>query len=182
MYGLLRENLAEDPLSLRDFYEKNGDFFYGVAYKMLRSKEAAEDAVQTLFLKLLADKEIPYDEAHFISRAVVILKNCCIDKMRKGRKNLFSLDEDYTRDLPALDQPIDVLAEQKNIYALMNEAIKALPEETRTVFEMKYILDMSYDEIAQKRHLSNSKINGILRRARSKIKKTMERDLEGEVL
>jgi RNA polymerase sigma-70 factor (ECF subfamily) len=182
MYGLLREKTEEEPISLRDFYESYGDFLYGVAYKMLHSKEAAEDAVQTLFLRLLSKKETPTDTSHFISLAVVILKNCCIDKLRKSRRKLFSLDDDYTRDLPALDQPIDIQAEQKNVYALMKEAVRALPEEARQVFTMKYVLSMSYDEIAEQCHLSNSKISGILRRARSKIKKTMERDLEGEIL
>jgi RNA polymerase sigma factor (sigma-70 family) len=58
----------------------------------------------------------------------------------------------------------------------MKEAVAKLPERYRLVFEMKYVLEMSYDDIARKLQISNAKIGGMLRRSRAKIRESMEKD------
>jgi RNA polymerase sigma-70 factor (ECF subfamily) len=176
MYASL-EVPAEEPFTLKGFYEKYSDFFYSLAKKKLGSKEAAEDAVQTLFLKLISEKEklSELDESRSVSYAAVILKNHCVDKLRR-RRFFLSLDDENTQDLASDELPIEFVAERGNTYALMKEAVSELPERFRLVFEMKYILEMSYDDIARKLNISNAKIGGILRRSRAKIRESMEKD------
>jgi RNA polymerase sigma-70 factor (ECF subfamily) len=180
MYASLKAE-EEEALTLRSVYEQNSGMLYGFAFRILHSKEAAEDAVETLFLRLLSERDYLFslDEGQRTARLIVSVKNIAFDILRKNKHNAFSLDDEYLRDLPSGDLPIEFVAERQNTYALMKKAIAELPEAYRTIFEMKYVLGMSYAEIGEKMHISRFKISGILRRSRARIKKSME---EGENL
>ncbi|MDR0992004.1 MAG: sigma-70 family RNA polymerase sigma factor [Ruminococcus sp.] len=179
MYASLKRE-EEETLTLRAVYEQNAGLLYNFAFRILHSKEAAEDAVETLFLRLLSERDslFAFDEPQRTARLVVSVKNIAFDILRKNKHNAFSLDDEYLKKLPSGDLPIDFVAERQNTYALMKKAVSELPESYRTVFEMKYVLGMSYAEIGERLHISRGKINGILRRSRARIKKSME---EGEV-
>jgi RNA polymerase sigma-70 factor (ECF subfamily) len=180
MYALKEAEEATNALndrSLRSVYEKHAGLLYGFAFGILHSREAAEDAVETLFLRLLTERQLlSFSEPHLTARLVVSIKNIAYDILRKNKHNAFSLDDEYSPDLPSGDEPIEFVSERQNTYELMKKAVAELPDTYRMVFEMKYVSEMSYAEIGERLHLSRGKINGILRRSRARIRKSMRED------
>ena len=58
--------------------------FYRVAYHLLESQQDAEDAVQTLYLKLWDSRDRMSEIKNPLAYGIFILKNICIDRIRRS--------------------------------------------------------------------------------------------------
>lgn len=148
----------ETVLELFDCY---GDTVYRVALSYLRSPQEAEDAVQTVFLKLL-ERDIrvyPGKERAFLTKMTV---NHC--------KNAFSAAR--RRDTVPLDEA--VLTAQPEDRELFR-AVMELPEQYRAVVCLHYFEGYSFQKIARLLRIGPSAVSMRLHRARNILKKQVGR-------
>src|SRR5664279_1721035 len=84
-----------------DLIRQQSRNLYGIAFRILRSQEEAEDAVQEVFIKLWKQGS-KIDEYNNINAvAVTMLKNFCIDQIRK--KKHFVREDQENQYLQSID-------------------------------------------------------------------------------
>lgn len=139
---------------------------YGVACRIAQSAAAAEDIVQDTYIKLWNKRHEMGDIENTESFAVIILRNTCLDYLRKTKNDypLFQCAEvPETVSLPAQIETDD---DARYVKTLINE----LPEKQRQVIMLKHWEGYSDGEIEEITGLSRVNIRTILSRARKTIK------------
>jgi RNA polymerase sigma-70 factor (ECF subfamily) len=172
----------EEKQRIRLIYEKYHDFYFRVAFRYLKSKEEAEDAVHNLFLKIIMNKLqiLSFDDTNLLGWSVKTIRNLCVDVLRNRSRfgNNSSLDDEDTPELLSDEIPIDIIVENRESYYLLKTALAELSEKEQLIMEMKYVENLKFSEIAQMVNMTNNQINAVLRRAREKmrikLKSTME--------
>lgn len=142
-------------------FDRCGDTVYRVALSYLRSPQEAEDAVQTVFLKLL-ERDIrvyPGKERAFLTKMTV---NHCKNLLSAARK----------RDTVPLDEAV-LLAQPED--RELFRAVMELPEQYRAVVCLHYFEGYSFQEIARLLHIGASAVSMRLYRARNILKKQVGR-------
>jgi RNA polymerase sigma factor (sigma-70 family) len=142
---------------------------YGLAFRILRNQEEAEDVVQEIFIKLwkMGDKLDEYRSTDAL--AIAMTKNYCIDLLRK-QKHLYSGDfsaADFQNF--AAPSPQEQL-ENNESGEILNKIIEGLPETYRDVIKLKEIEGDSYEEIAEKTDQNINTLRVTLSRARKIIR------------
>lgn len=143
---------------------------YNLTYRMLGTPEEAEDAAQEAFLRAYSRLE-QYNPNHKFSTWLFSIANHhCIDRLRKRRKTLVSIDDNPVlqnlRTEAAAPEETMLDVEQANeLQALLTQ----LEPEYRTPLILRYWEEYSYDEIAQTMDLSVSAVKSRLFRARKQM-------------
>jgi len=138
---------------------------YKVAFYILESEEEARDAVQDAFVKLWNDRETLGDVNSPKAYAIRLVKNLCIDRIRRQRL-------EFPEELPESVSPEgqDDEIDQKERLNMVMEAIKSLPDRQREILWLRTVEDLSYDEISERLGMTPLTLRVLLSRARSKIK------------
>ena len=138
---------------------------YKVAFYILESEEEARDAVQDAFVKLWNDRETLGDVNSPKAYAIRLVKNLCIDRIRRQRL-------EFPEELPERVSPEgqDDEIDQKERLNMVMEAIKSLPDRQREILWLRTVENLSYDEISERLGMTPLTLRVLLTRARSKIK------------
>ena len=138
---------------------QNARRLYSVAFRILRMKEDAEDAVQETFLKLWRMRKRLGEYSSIEALAVTVVRNHCLDIIRKRRPETPAGNDSAfyaTDDLPT---PFEVLraAETGGIIAAI---LERMPSNYAEVIRMRDIEDQDYDEIAMalKQNVNNVRV------------------------
>ena len=144
-----------------ELFDRYGDTVYRVALGYLRSPQEAEDAVQTIFLRLLErDTQVyPGKERAFLTKTTI---NHC--------KNVLSATK--RRDTVPLEEAV-LLAQPED--QELFRAVMDLPEQYRTVVCLHYFEGYSFQEIARLLRIGPSAVSMRLHRARSTLKQQVGR-------
>jgi RNA polymerase sigma factor (sigma-70 family) len=152
-----------------DLVRQHSRNLYGYAFRILRSQEEAEDAVQEVFIKLwnMGSKLDEYINVGAL--AVTMTKNICIDQIRK--KKHFVSEENAGREFEKADDvsPFDIMQREES-GNILNGIIDKLPEIYRSVIKMREIEDLSYEQIADKTGQNINTLRVTLSRARKLIR------------
>lgn len=149
-------------------YEKP---IYNLAYRMLNNAQEAEDAAQEAFIRAYSNLHRYDVNRSFKTWVFSIASNHCIDRIRKRRLTMLSIDEPLPPH-PSLtsDQP---MPEQTVIEGERSELIELLLDELspdyRAAVVLRYWYDMSYAEIAESLDTTESAIKSRLFRARQML-------------
>ena len=135
-----------------------------VAYRLLRDEMDAEDAVQDAICNLWSNR-IPAtsEEAHF--RLFTILRNVCLNKIKRKRCFLDISECDKTTDNSDLD-------ETEKIKSIM---LASLPPLQKLIFEMSTFEDLEYNVIAERLNMSVDAVKMNMSRARKKLRELYEK-------
>jgi RNA polymerase sigma-70 factor (ECF subfamily) len=150
---------------------------YNLCYRMLGHAESAEDAAQETFLRAYQHLHRYDINRSFATWLLSIAAHYCIDRMRKRKLPVFSVDEDEetTFEIPDLDalQPEKetVRGEQRQ---QVHSLIQTLDSTDRAAIVMRYWYDFSEKEIAESLNLTVSAVKSRLHRARKQLGKTWQ--------
>jgi RNA polymerase sigma-70 factor (family 1) len=142
---------------------------FGYAFRILRHQEEAEDAVQEVFIKLWKIREKLREYNSIEALATTMVKNYCIDQIRKQKNIQSSGDVSENRVNFVSPSPLDQM-EMKESEAIIHKIIDTLPDLYKSVILLKDIEDRSYEEISE---LTNQNINTLrvnLSRARKFVR------------
>ena len=147
---------------------------YMAALAIMRDPFQAEDALQAASAKTLmaADR---YDVgAPFYPWYYRILKNHCLDEIRK-RKPQVAEPHALIERLPAPGDPeSDAIRAQRD--AVLHRALAGLGESHREIVQLRHWQDMSYEEIAQVLDMPVGTVMSRLYRARRALQDALNAD------
>lgn len=152
-----------------------GDALYRVAFFILEDEADASDAVQDLYVKLLASGDKLDGVKNPKAYAVTMLRNMCIDRIRTAKRMYtVSCSEDEAR-LDFLATEPDVLATKEKLRRVL-AIIEGLPSKQREVIRQRVFEERSYQEISQSTGLSENNLRVLLSMARKTIRNEYEKD------
>jgi len=159
------------------------DKIFHLAYRMLGNKQEAEDAVQDTFLRVYNNLD-RYDENQKFSTWIFrIGTNLCIDRLRK-RKPTYSLDAEMPdsegNDFYAMLASKDELPEDQIVLSetqqVIRRAIQTLPEKYKSVVILRYLHDMSLQEIGDVLGMPVTTVKTRVHRGREYLRKKLDTD------
>lgn len=152
-----------------------GDALYRVAFFILEDEADASDAVQDLYVKLLASGDKLDGVKNPKAYAITMLRNMCIDRIRTAKRMYtVSCSEDEAR-LDFLATEPDVLATKEKLRRVL-AIIEGLPSKQREVIRQRVFEERSYQEISQSTGLSENNLRVLLSMARKTIRNEYEKD------
>lgn len=148
---------------------------FSTAYRMLQDENAAADAVQESFIK--AFRALPsFQGGNFKSWLMRIVVNNCYDVLRiRQRQATTSLDAAQEEHEPVaylVDQsegPLDYV-ERMELNQQLEQGIRALPDDQRTVLVLCDVHGYSYEEIAEMTGFPMGTVKSRINRARTKLR------------
>lgn len=162
-----KESDKEIFLELHNNYERK---MYSVALSILKSPTLAEDAVHDSFIKIINNfkkfKQIPCNEID--GWIVIIVKNTSLNILRKENR-LISISEDF--DMMSNDS-----LESESEYDRLVSLIRSMPENYRSILEMKYVLEYSNIEIAKALGITENAVGVRIHRGRAKLIKILKKE------
>lgn len=155
--------------TLYDFYFPK---VYAFVMSRVGSREAVEDIVSDIFLRVLENIRSYEERGHgFTAWLFTVARNVIFDFYGSGRKReLLPLDEGaQIRDEGELAQP-GKLAEQSELKEKVKTVMDGLPERELCILQMKFFAGLQNREIALAMNLTESNVGIILYRVLRKIK------------
>ena len=151
----------------RNIWMPLSERFYRAAYYMLESHQDAEDAVQELYLKLWSTRSSMVDVRNPFAYGVSMLKNICIDKVRKRTvRKAEPLETAPQMEAPPLERQMEM---KDSLNHLMAE-IEKLPPKQRDVLRMKAVEGLEYEEISRRTGLTQVHVRVLVAMARKTLK------------
>lgn len=154
------------PQILTESFKSLSDGLYRVAYYILESEADAQDAVQDLFIKLWNSREQLDTVLNFKAYCTTLIRNLCIDKVRKEQKMQSMEPGPDIAESRRVDDDYDAREKLERVLA----AIERLPARQRDVMKMYVLEEMSYDEIEKRTGMSNLTLRVLLSNARKSLR------------
>jgi RNA polymerase sigma-70 factor (ECF subfamily) len=150
-----RDEAAFDAL-VRAHYAR----LYNYAYRFLGAREAAQDAVQEVFLKVWERRAGPplQDPLAYLYQAV---RNQCLMVLNRERRwNQVEIEDEVVANV--LEPQVD---DAEDLASAAARAVNELPERCRLIFTMSREQDLSYGEIARVLGISPKTVENQIGRA-----------------
>ncbi len=159
-----------DRRAAAEIYDELLPKLYGFFFARTGKKEVAEDLCQDVFLKLVGRIET-FDEerGRFTVWFWQIARNILIDHYREKKEAPFSRFEDDAVEAMAVAEMPDI--GQRIMFGKLQNFLMTLVREERELFELRYVAEMPYKEIAIVLAKSEGSLRVAALRVKQKIKK-----------
>lgn len=163
--------------------ERYKDMVFSLAYKMLKSREEAEEVSQDTFIKAFKSLQSFKGDSKFSTWLYKIAYRNCLDalKKRKLKYNTDTIDEVTIHKIKSTDDILEGI-ERKERARVMEECLDKLPEDERSLLWMFYFEELSLKEIITVTDLSESNLKVKLHRARKRLLTVVQREVEPELI
>jgi len=148
--------------------QKLKDKMYRLAVRLVRDPEEARDVVQDALGKIWNKRDKLETVDNKEAYCMTITRNVGIDKIRKKRMTTTDIDEHY--DIASKSANPERLTIVKDEFKRVRKVIDDLPENHRTVIQLRDIDGYSYKEIVEITGFSQEKVKVYLHRARTRLK------------
>ncbi len=136
-----------DRSALVRVYDEYSGLVYGIALRILRSAEAAEDVVQDVFLQLWRNPSaFDSQRGKLAPWLAVITRHKAVDALRKLRLSADPPEDASRGGTEAAETPSYALADAEKAKTLMAR----LPQEQRRALEMAFLDGLTHGEIAER--------------------------------
>jgi RNA polymerase sigma factor (sigma-70 family) len=170
---LMRIVQSGDYSPASEIYDRYSGRIYNFALRFLKNSEAAEDATQEVFVKMLKHANQFHGDAKLSTWLFSITANWCRDYLRKAdNKSKESDDVLLTLATPSELAP-DRNLERRENEQLVRRALESLTEEQREAILLSRYQGLSYAEIAQIAGCSEGAVKTRVFRAMETLKKTL---------
>ncbi len=153
-------------------------FWYDVnsyVLSLVKEDADAEDVTIETFTKVFAKLELYNVDFDFKNWVISIAHNTALDLLRK-RKNFKVSFEDYQLSSIEKYPSVEELFIQKQTEDTFLDKLKSLDEKYKKVLELRYLEDLSLNEIAEKLELSLSNAKVRLMRAKKLIENQLNKN------
>ena len=167
---------TEQELFIR-IYEQFFRLMLFVANDMLKDYALAEDVVQEAFLAIAKNMgKISKNSGILSSKTknfcVTIVRNKCIDLLRKQKGESVSFEEMEYEMESDLTLPVEAMIQEEG-FQMLKDCIRSLDEDYRIVFELRYFQEYSQKEIAEILDISVKLVNMRLYRAKKQLQERL---------
>lgn len=162
-----------------EIYDRYSGRIYNFAFRFLRNSEAAEDATQEVFVKMLKHASQFHGDAKLSTWLFSITANWCRDYLRKADNRTKESDE-VLLTLPAPSELApDRTLEKRENELMVRKALAALTPEQREAILLSRYQGLSYAEIAKIAGCSEGAVKTRVFRAMETLKKTLAGEARG---
>ena len=173
--------LSQNPQSFNHLVEQYGPMVYRLCFRILHHRENAEDMTQEVFVKAWKALDRFRGDSGFSTWLHRIAVTQCLDLLRhqKRKKRKDATTPASPRTIPEWQQPVDPhdgperVLEQKELLALLHEALLSLPRRQQMALALAQAEDTSSEGIAQSMGLTVTAVDSLLYRARQNLKNTI---------
>lgn len=174
--------LEGDVSSFASLVNKHKTMAYNLAFRILKSREDAEEVAQDSFLKAFQSIKDFKRESKFSTWLYRIIYNNCISKARKKKLDAASYDDEMYEWM----EPEETARVLEKMHGLeqkkyVNEALARLPGDDAAVVSLFYMNESSVEEISEVTGLSQSNVKVKLHRARKKLYEELNGLLKSEL-
>ena len=166
---LLRRLARGDEESLGALYDRHADGLLGLALKLLRERQEAEDAVHDLFVEVW-QRAGEYDPRRGSVRTWIAmrLRSRCLDRLRRAKVRRDKTPEPVVTAAPP--EAIERAVDEPRVRA----ALATLGEPQREVVLLSYFGGLSSAEIAERLAIPIGTVKSRLRAALATLRSTLE--------
>lgn len=140
--------------------------------KLTSNETISEDLTQDTFLKLIRsiDRFDVYGKATFGTYLMTIARNCYVDYLRKNKNTVLNIDDYEIADVWTVENKVLKGIETSEMIRLIDD----LPWEQAQAIKLKYLEQLTLQEIAEKFNTQSktikSRIHGGMARLRKSLK------------
>lgn len=139
---LFIELKSNNKIAFEKLYIKYNKLVYGIAFSILKNKEASEDVVQSVFSKLYEMDKSKMPENKEASWLYTLTKNEAITFLRKKDNNI---DLESIYNIEDKDNEINNIIDQVEF----NRLIHGLNDKEKQIISLKILANLSFDEIGK---------------------------------
>jgi RNA polymerase sigma-70 factor (ECF subfamily) len=178
---------AEVPMPIEwdfeEIYREHRRKVYNLCAYLLNSRDAAEDAVHEIFLRVHRKFET-YDPSFPFSNWILkVASNLCLDLLRRRgtERRLFGMDPAEILDLPSNQRsPLgEMLSSEQGKH--VRRALGTLPDKFRVPLVLAYYNEFSYDEIAAALQIPRNTVATLLFRGKQLLRERLRKEKHHEV-
>ncbi|SFE41578.1 RNA polymerase sigma factor [Thermophagus xiamenensis] len=180
---LVQRAINNDQKAYAELMARYKDAIYFMLLKMINNKTDAEDLTIEAFGKAFKNLKQYSPNYAFSTWLFKIASNNCIDYLRKKRNNHISIDSNHTSDEKDSEPQVHLKDEtpdpEENLIraqkvVLMRTVVKKLKPRYRTLIELRYFKEYSYEEISDELELPLGTVKAQLFRARELLFNTLK--------
>lgn len=180
LIALLDRVARHDQTALRLLYDRAGSKLFGLALRVLRQRESAEDVLQEAFLTIW---RVAPDYRAALSPPMawmgLIVRSRALDLLRRQRSDRAQLTQEFDEvmaetlesDAP---NPMDTADASEQARAL-HQCLQQLESKQRDVLSLAYLRDLSHGELAAQLKLPLGTVKTWIRRGLDKLRTCMAR-------
>jgi RNA polymerase sigma-70 factor (ECF subfamily) len=176
-----------DEEAFRLLIQQYREKLYNIAYGITLDSEDSLDIVQDVFLKVHQNIRRFRGKSKLSTWLHRITVNQSLNWKRRWKRRfrwhhrpLVTEDSGDYPELGTNEYYPEKLYQNKEFEKAFREKLRELPEDARTVFVLKEIEGLSYEEIAKTLKLKRGTVSSRLFYARQKLKESLEQDLLGD--
>ena len=169
--ALVQQSIAGDRLAQHRLYQQYAKAMFNICYRMMNSREEAEDMLQEAFADAFGSLHRFRGESTFGAWLKRIVINKCINELKRRKVDL-ELRDDIGRFEGAPDDTShhkDVKLEVERVM----RAVERLPDGYRVIFSLYLLEGYDHREIAEILSITESTSKSQYMRAKKKIKDLM---------
>ncbi len=165
--------------------DRHAGSVYAFAMRFLGDAALAEDVTQEVWLRVLRRGAGFDGRSSFTTWLFAITRNACIDHRRRATRRREAGAEPATAPevLEGVAHPGPPVIERvarRELSALVERAVAALPDEQREVFLLRERTALSFREIAEALELPRDTVKSRMRYALGHVRRFIRRALQGE--
>ncbi|MDD2545707.1 MAG: sigma-70 family RNA polymerase sigma factor [Burkholderiaceae bacterium] len=177
---LLDRVAARDESALKVLYDQTSSRLFGLALRILRHREAAEDVLQETFLTIW---RVAGDYRAALSPPMawmgLIVRSRALDALRKRSSDRTDLTQELDEGLEqSLEgdspNPLDTAQASQQASAL-HQCLSRLEHKQREVVSLAYLRDLSHGELAEQLQLPLGTVKTWIRRGLEQLRTCMAR-------
>jgi len=176
----IKQVLKGDQSAYEDIVNLYQHKLYQVCYRMLASKEEAEDITQEAFVRAYINLHSFDQKRKFSTWIYRIATNLCIDRIRKKKPDYYLDAEvagteglDMYSQIAADEQLPEETLEQMELQERIQYEISRLPDKYRAVIVLKYIEELSLQEISEILEMPLGTVKTRIHRGREALRKQL---------
>lgn len=160
---------------------------YQCAYRLLGQQDLAEDVVQDAFLKLYRSQKIDFKTVkNWRNYLKSMASNLAYDQLRMRQRQPVTQRHNATlADVEGLSGTVDSLTPERALasqqcLAELRIALTQLNRQDYQVFTLRFIEELSYQEIAEQLNISKNLVGVTLHRSQKKLADLLPTSVTGE--
>jgi len=170
----VNEALPSQGGAINELFAQHYKASLRTAYRILRSKEDSEDAVQTAYCAGFRHLHRFRGESSFKTWITRIVVNCCLMQLRERRARPEVALDDVQSSLESRTATPETLCYFRQLQAAHTSAASKLPPDLRDVYEPCLIADIEFPTVAHQLGLTATAAKSRLFRARRKVERNLQ--------
>jgi len=170
----IQQVLAGDKQAYAHIINKYKNQLYATILRMTKNPQDAQDLVQDAFIKVYRNLDKYDASGSFSSWLYRVAINHCMDEFRKKRYSMTQIEIDEERVVEPNHPELVFLKKEKS--RQLERLIATLPEDERLIILLRYVNEISYEEISEVMGVPLATVRNKLHRAKKKMRETVKRE------